>query len=758
MTMVLQGAGTLQQVQLGVNELAASLFVGKYVGSILTRKHDAKLFTGLEDKLDVRVKAVPIWLEDVQLDRKFRILGEGLRRIEGKSAIQDAKLDSLEGLATFLVLCCRYVLSDKAILKLLEVFLMGGLGAVARGKLEEQAIPYTFKPLLAAFVRSTKDADATSTQNANAQMWMGKLLMEVDLPKGNRFSSISSQRVFTGVSQFLGDILGGSTVEEELTKNTKPPSYTATFSQDPAYIEGRRKRIHETVSIDVAYVALSAAANGADVCVECITDTNRVSLPENIDRAEASFLVRLWLTQPPAYVSQILRYSDNTEIATYLSSHDSMESDSESTLTAFGGAIEIATAVSSAVGYDAASLDKPHHQDIFALWDIAVNRGKSFSWTVKPTPNLLYPLRFHFLIFDRRLDPHAIILSNAISKTDSRMTPLAREIAHIIDELYHCKSYDHPAFESEWRAAAQVISIGMAVGVLHSITQPLAPDDSQYALSLQSVSRNGALSNFCPNAVTEGVSHQEMIWAASTLWGGASIASQGHSSIHDGVQGIVAPHCVLLLDIIRNPFQLARKGIRAKLLTMCRGSVPLLARDPRSGFVLGPDTKYTEPERQDLEIQNTGEIQNPEIRSDLVVTFEPDVLGPSPFRSHFCCWYMGNLAFEIDPITVFKNLLSRGTESGIHLSNDKRKALTQSGVAKGEVLMKTLGWMELLSVKHYRVKGGILSLNAYDKVGWLVGMAGLSVPGKTVFQRLKDVDLSVCQVEDEDTVILSTLQ
>lgn len=264
---------TLQQVQFGVNELAASLFVGKYVGSILTRKHDAKLFTALEDELDVRVKAVPAWLGDIQLDRTFRILGERLRRIEGKSSMQGVKLNSLEGLATFLVLCCRYVLSDKAILKLLEVFLMGGLGAVARGKLQEQAIPYTFKPLLAAFVRSTKDADATSTQNANAQMWMGKLLMEVDLPKGHRFGSISSQRGFTGVSQLLGDLLGGSTVEEEFTKHVKPLRSTAISSQDSTYVEGRRKRIHETVSIDVAYVALSAAANGADVCVECITDT-----------------------------------------------------------------------------------------------------------------------------------------------------------------------------------------------------------------------------------------------------------------------------------------------------------------------------------------------------------------------------------------------------------------------------------------------------------------------------------------------------
>ena len=122
MTLVLQGAGALQQIQLGVNELAASLFVGKYVGSILTRKQDAKLFQVLEGEFDVKVKEVPAWLENVQLDRKFCILGEGLRRIEGKSSMKNVEMNTLEGLATFLVLCSRYSISDKAIVKLLEVY------------------------------------------------------------------------------------------------------------------------------------------------------------------------------------------------------------------------------------------------------------------------------------------------------------------------------------------------------------------------------------------------------------------------------------------------------------------------------------------------------------------------------------------------------------------------------------------------------------------------------------------------------------
>ncbi|CAF9911828.1 MAG: hypothetical protein HETSPECPRED_000458 [Heterodermia speciosa] len=749
MALVLQGAGVLQQIQLGVNELAASLFVGKYVGSILTRKQDAKLFQVLEDEFGVKVKGVPAWLEDVQLDRKFCILGEGLRRIEGKSSMQHVRINTLEGLATFLVLCSRYSIPDKAIVKLLEVFLLGGLGAIDRGKLQDEALPYTLKPLVAAFIRSTKDADAASKQNAKAQTWMSELLLKVDLPR-YCFSKKNSQHVFTKLSQFIGDLLGGSTVEEEFIKHTKAPQRSNRSHPD----DGRR-RIHETVSLDVANVALLAAANGADLCVECITDTTQIILPSHIKPTETKFLVRLWLTQPPANVSQILKMSDPVEKATYLSSYDHVENDSRSALTIFGGATELAAAVSSAFGYTAGSLGGSPHQRIGEMWDKALQSGKSFTWAVKPMPNLLYPMRFHFLLPDRRLDPHETMLANAISKMDSRMAPLSREIASIIDELYRWKSYTHTAFESELISAVQVINVGMAVGALHNITQPLAPDDAQYALSLQSIDHNGALSDLCPHALIEGVSHQELIWAASTLWGGASIASQGHASINDSVQGVVAPHCVVLLDVIRNPLLFVRKGMSGKLLTMCRGSVPLLARDPNNGFVLAPDTKYTEPERQDLVVQSVNEAdQITEMTTDMIITFEPDVLGPSPFRSHFCCWYMGNLAFEVHPIIVFKNILHRGTESMPH---DNPAGLQRSGVASGEVLMKTLGWIELLSLKKYRVEGGVVVLNAHDKAGWLVSMAGLAGPGKVVFQRLQSVDLSLCQIESEDTVLLSTL-
>lgn len=48
-------------------------------------------------------------------------------------------------------------------------------------------------------------------------------------------------------------------------------------------------------------------------------------------------------------------------------------------------------------------------------------------------------------------------------------------------------------------------------------------------------------------------------------------------------------------------------------------------------------------------------------------------------------------------------------------------------------------------------------VNAFDSPGWLVGIAGLASPGRVVFQRLEDIDWDMCAIENEETVILSTL-
>lgn len=116
-------------------------------------------------------------------------------------------------------------------------------------------------------------------------------------------------------------------------------------------------------------------------------------------------------------------------------------------------------------------------------------------------------------------------------------------------------------------------------------------------------------------------------------------------------------------------------------------------------------------------------------------------------------------AFEVDPIVVFKNMLSRGTERGPdpegtpeHSSHTDSRRVTP-----GEASIKNLGWTDLLSVKKFRVERGVVVLNAHDRAGWLVSMVGLNTPGKTVSQRRGRSDLSTYRLNTNDTIILSTL-
>lgn len=423
MTLVLNGAGRLQQIQWGVNELASSLFVGKQVGTVLSRKSDTKIFRVLQTQYGVKVKSIPPWMESLDLNRNFSVLGEGMRRIDGATSMEEVS-------------------------------------------------------------------------------------------------------IHTG----CGDVHGS---------------------------------------------LLPLCANH----------------------------------------SQTLRFSDSKETATYMSSDKSHSVETDAILTVFGGLLELVTAVSSALDYNSTSLRGAKTSMASRLREMGFDKGHSLSWAIKPMPNRLYPLRFKLLPAKPRVEAEIALLAQRVSKADERLTKLPRDIAGIIDETYLWTSYTSPENEMEMTAAMYLVNVAMAVGSLHKMTQPLADGEFQYALNLKMVERDGSLANLCPKGLTEGLSHQELLWAASTLWGGASPATQGYAVPKDSVQGIVAPHCIVILEIIRNPLRFVRDGVRGKVMTMCRGSVPLLPRDPNSGFVLGRNNMDTESERQEVHVNDLADSDPGKLRA-----------------------------------------------------------------------------------------------------------------------------------------------
>ena len=207
MTLVLGVANGLQQLQFGFNELASALVIGKMVGTAFTRQTDAEVFNILEYKYEVRLKAIPDWMKSFQFSRTGVIHGQGMRRLKCSSLMDNIDVESLQGFASIVVLCCRYVMSTNAIVGVLEGFLGSGQEAVYPGKLGDHGtrLSIPVKALLANFVRATIDSDANSQQAADVFKWMADLASDVGVSTNIQ---LTSRRAHEQNRLFIAKVMG----------------------------------------------------------------------------------------------------------------------------------------------------------------------------------------------------------------------------------------------------------------------------------------------------------------------------------------------------------------------------------------------------------------------------------------------------------------------------------------------------------------------------------------------------------------------
>ena len=99
MTLVLGVPNGLQQLQLGVNELASALVIGKVVGTAFTWHSDAGVLNVLENKYEVRLRAIPDWMRNFQFSRTGVIHGQGMRRLNCTNLMDNVVVESLQGFA-----------------------------------------------------------------------------------------------------------------------------------------------------------------------------------------------------------------------------------------------------------------------------------------------------------------------------------------------------------------------------------------------------------------------------------------------------------------------------------------------------------------------------------------------------------------------------------------------------------------------------------------------------------------------------------
>ena len=253
--------------------------------------------------------------------------------------------------------------------------------------------------------------------------------------------------------------------------------------------------------------------------------------------------------------------------------------------------------------------------------------------------------------------------------------------------------------ESECVAAMELVTIAFAVESLHLVTKfPNADETSvRYAVNLGALGSDGALRNLLPQALSpEGIPYQKLLWAAATLWGGASFKTQGSALVNDSVLGIVAPSCTVLLGMVCDPISFVQTGAEAELFMVFYGALPMLPRDPRTGFLKSQSFPDREPtavnsvkqttfpitfesyNRPSSDIQSNlsvgTDLDGASLLSDLVITFEPVLSNPS--QGLFCAWFFGNLVFEIDPSMVFINTLKRAPENML-IADDSSESINK---------------------------------------------------------------------------------
>ena len=755
MTLVLGVANGLQQLQFGFNELASALVIGKIVGTAFTLQTDAEVFNILEYKYEVRLKAIPDWMRTFQFSRTGVIHGQGMRRLNCSSLMDNIDVESLQGFASMIVLCCRYVMSTNAIVGVLEGFLGSGQEAVYPGKLGDHGarLSIPVKALLANFVRATIDSDANSQQAADVFKWMADLASDVGVSTKIQLTSRRAHeqnRLF--IAKMMGDMKPTEGAEDGLPRE-------------------RFQLVSHTLSMATASVALAAAANGADVSVECITQNGIKTIPQR--SSPSKFVLRLWLRQPPMEISNFLSYAEARKRGE--DDGPGAEDGIYSTVI-FGGNMETALNVGKAIGYgnrDLGGIDNAKIKHcLYDLWMKGVRKGnclrwevaehdfESLRWEVYPVPTLHIRLMDHDKTFST--PPELDSLIDVLHTLDERLDPLARAIAIIIHEVYHYSEYPKNKF-GLFAKAMEFVSIAISVGLLQASTFAPAKDMNFYALQQGAICRNGALKEFLPLACTEGFGHQKLLWAAATLWGGASAETQGGVPVGNRVMGIVAPHCTIILEILRDPISFARSRMSGPLLVLLRGSMPLLPRSARSGFVLAADVAHISRVPFDclkaksiirsnlpdylagLELSNPeNELINPE--NELVITIEPSIESGSS-ASVFCGWFAGDLNFELDPLVAFNNLIRRVPSS----------ELPEFCYASNFAVMSQ---MDLIDINHFQLANGGAVFNTYSDPAWLLAAAGCAKDGfASVFQgSIDDVRRLITQfiflVQEEGRMLI----
>lgn len=701
--------GQLVQSQFGVNEISSCVIVGKAIGSIFTRQSDASVFGPLQQEYCLFIRAVPKYLESVKFDRTGVILGNNQRKIRVDNTLEGVVINSIEGIATFMVLILRHIHGPGDLVDYLEELLQGQFGIIGVAKSDRTRkfnLPYSLRDVLRSFVIAVADADA-------------------DSPALNSFRNAMSRLVAAvGDSGFLDTVGDPSEHEQDRLLG-------ALLRGPDEHQERIEASDFHTLSASAAIIALAAASNGANVVVQCQTDAKLpviLAEPRNKEKRKwHTFVFTLWLVQPPIEVSASLRLLSGQE-------YFEPRSTTYGSLPIIGGMLEVSRIVAGRLG----CLERQDEQ--LALWQNAVTIGAKCVWQAELIGPTLSDLACKIPEMPTTQQPcmpaHLSDMASQYYQAPIRdpRHGLARKVASIVHDTFKYYSYDGFQ-EARLKKMMDFVVVAFFTGCIGALASNRMDRLSSYAWTADC----SQLMGYAEMMVSQGLTINRLVMTAARIWGGLPPSFKPQYQQESRVVGISCPQTTILLNVLSNPREVADTGVRKGLFTLHQGSIPMIPRDQYSGLIYAGEKRFRKP-IQDLDASCQIPMED-QVREEIIFTLEPGVMEGGSLSVLLCGWLHGSPTLELNPFTVLYGLTSQR-----QLKNKVDSPVNEA--TPHRTLLSHMCSRELLSYRDgFKIREGVVLFRAGPRLDLQIAAAGLHLGSRTVMV-----------VEEEDAAFIRANQ
>ena len=236
---------------------------------------------------------------------------------------------------------------------------------------------------------------------------------------------------------------------------------------------------------------------------------------------------------------------------------------------------------------------------------------------------------------------------------------MVRKATCILHKVFNCSDYTFLK-DNDFHAAMQLTLIAMAVGCLKNLTKDPEGLHSEYSWIANCTGQqpNTIITRVCENlALPTGLPVRFLLLVASHIWGGGVMNDEPMKE-SSRIMGVVCSQVTIVFDILVNTQAIAQFGLSKGLFTLYQGSVPMLPRDPATGYITAGVPRPWRA-RQRASEQNSALPPNIDGPLDLLLSLEPHIDQTGALTALLCAWRCGGVVFELDAHTVFCNLLHR---------------------------------------------------------------------------------------------------